>query len=67
MTCICRAVLSPESSGRPNGYCAESMTYSMTPQLHTSALLPSYVFPRVAEITSGARYAGVPTLDPGAD
>jgi len=43
------------------------MTYSITPQLHTSALLPSYVLPRVAEITSGARYAGVPTFDPGAD
>ena len=55
MTCICRAVLRPVSSGRPKGYCAESMTYSITPQLHTSALLPSYVLPRVAEMTSGAR------------
>ena len=29
--------------------------------------LPSYVLPLVVRMTSGARYAGVPTLDPGAD
>ena len=32
--------------------------------LHT---LPSYFFPLVVRMTSGARYAGVPTREPGAD
>ena len=31
------------------------------------ATLPSYVCPFVVMMTSGAKYAGVPTLEPGAD
>ena len=37
MTCICRAVFRCVSSGRPKGYCADNITYSMTPHDHTSA------------------------------
>ena len=37
MTCICRAVIKCVSSGLPKGYCADSITYSITPHDHTSA------------------------------
>jgi hypothetical protein len=48
---------------------------SFWPSIHASnqgecaqlATFPSYVLPRVVRMTSGARYAGVPTLDPGAE
>ena len=40
------------------------MTYSVTPQLHTSAISPSYCF---RDSTSGAIYAGVPTVDLGCE
>ena len=47
-------------------YTLTSMMYSSTPQDHTSAALALYVLPLVVRMTSGARYAGVPTRDPGA-
>lgn len=44
--------------------------YGIVAVIETEACLltlPSYVLPRVVRITSGARYAGVPTRLPGAD
>ncbi len=43
---------SPASSARSKGYSQKSITYSMTPLLHTSASLPSYVL--LFAMTSGA-------------
>lgn len=40
------------------------MTYSVTPHDHTSAISPAYCF---LESTSGAMYAGVPTVDLGCE
>lgn len=57
-------VLSP---CRSNGYDPVSITYSMTPQDQISAIFPSYVSPLSVDMTSGAKYAGVPTRLPGAD
>uniref|UniRef100_A0A0A9E667 Uncharacterized protein n=1 Tax=Arundo donax TaxID=35708 RepID=A0A0A9E667_ARUDO len=50
------------SSGSSNGYDPTSITYNVTPHDQTSATLPSYSF---LERTSGAMYAGVPTVDFG--
>ena len=45
---------SPASSARSKGYSQNSITYSMTPLLHTSASLPSYVL--LFAMTSGAAH-----------
>ena len=45
---------SPASSARSKGYSQKSITYNMTPLLHTSASLPSYVL--LFAMTSGAAH-----------
>eukprot|EP01018_Ginkgo_biloba_P004107 Gb_32494 [translate_table: standard] len=50
------------SSGSSNGYAPTNITYRVTPHDHTSAIFPSYSF---LDRTSGAMYAGVPTVDFG--
>jgi hypothetical protein len=52
------------SLGSSKGYAPTSMTYSVTPVDQTSAISPSYCF---RESTSGAIYAGVPTVDFGCE
>ena len=55
------------SPGRQAEHCPAGVASSEAFNMAVSHTLPSYFFPLVVRMTSGARYAGVPTREPGAD